>query len=316
MSGRVAPLYLPCFRYFSSSFRDQVKAPSSRWPVIVASRWMSRGFLGLGSCKWDLALARIWRTRCRDAVELLHTASSLLQQYGGMDATKTFEYKASFNETISRVLDNKLPTVISRACVGGRSSTLQAPNFTDTKPSQIQMDDFYTNPALLWSYVPFCVCHVAFVLIMNMKIYTRWWKTHAARIVSPGFETGNHYAFVDVALQDSIACGLTIGYDIAALVNVLLQISYFTSSKFDDFDSFDLITMMGLLFSLLLVIGALASASWPSDLGIVFNVSVIVSHGLSANVMLPDVDEESVPLHRTSWVLLSVPPYLPIRAPI
>lgn len=212
---------------------------------------------------------RIWRTRCRDAVELLHTASSLLQQYGGMDATKTFEYKASFNETISRVLDNKLPTVISRACVGGRSSTLQAPNFTDTKPSQIQMDDFYTNPALLWSYVPFCVCHVAFVLIMNMKIYTRWWKTHAARIVSPGFETGNHYAFVDVALQDSIACGLTIGYDIAALVNVLLQISYFTSSKFDDFDSFDLITMMGLLFSLLLVIGALASASWPSDLGIV-----------------------------------------------
>lgn len=46
-------------------------------------------------------------------------------------------------------------------------------------------------------------------------------------------------------------------------------------------------------------------------------MSVNVSHGLSANVMLPDVDEESVPLHhRNSWVLLSVPPYLPIRVPI
>lgn len=212
---------------------------------------------------------RISRTRCRDAVGLLHTASSLLQQYGGMDATKTVEYKASLNETISRVLDNKLPMVISRACVGGRPRTLQVPNLADTKLSQIQMDDFYNNPALLWSYVAFCVCHVAFVLIMNMKLYTRWWKTHAARIVSPGFETGSHYAFVDVALQDSIACGLTIGYDITALANVLLQISYFTSSKFDDFNSFDLITMTGLSFSLLLVVGALASASWPSDLGIV-----------------------------------------------
>ena len=213
---------------------------------------------------------RIWRTRCRDAVELLHTASSLLQQYGGMDGTKTVEYKASLNETISRVLDNKLPVVISRACVGGRPRRLQVPNFADTKRFQVQMDDFYNRPALVRAYVAFFVCHLAFVLIMHMKLYTRWWTTHATRLVSPRFAAGNHYAFADVALQDSIACGLTMGYDAASLVNVLLQVSYFTSSRFEDVDGFDLITVTGLSFSLLLVVGALVSASYPSHLGIVY----------------------------------------------
>lgn len=59
----------------------------------------------------------VWFTRCRDAVAVSHTASEFAQAYAGMDPTKTREFKASFNSTTRRVLDGKLPMLISRTCV-------------------------------------------------------------------------------------------------------------------------------------------------------------------------------------------------------
>ncbi|KAI4285565.1 MAG: hypothetical protein L6R35_004647 [Caloplaca aegaea] len=59
----------------------------------------------------------VWFTRCRDAVAVSHTASEFAQAYAGMDPTKTHEFKASFNSTTRRVLDDKLPMLISRTCV-------------------------------------------------------------------------------------------------------------------------------------------------------------------------------------------------------
>ena len=66
----------------------------------------------------EILLHRImWATRCQDAINMSHTASALARTYTSMDVTKTVEFKASFNRTITRVLDNKLPVLILRTCV-------------------------------------------------------------------------------------------------------------------------------------------------------------------------------------------------------
>ncbi|KAL8859423.1 MAG: hypothetical protein Q9178_004101 [Gyalolechia marmorata] len=206
----------------------------------------------------------MWLNRCRDAVEISHTASSLVKQFGGMDGTKTVEFKTSLNNTITRVLDDKLPMVISRACVSGRSRSLHSATVANPKVCQAQMD-FYAYPTLLWAYMVFALCHMSGIMIMQTKNYRPWWKTQATRIASPEkLEADSDRVLVDCTIQDSLASGLTMGYDMATLVNALLQISYWTSSNFDYFDGYDLLTIECLSFSVLLVAGALVSASWPS----------------------------------------------------
>ncbi|KAL8771176.1 MAG: hypothetical protein Q9209_003347 [Squamulea sp. 1 TL-2023] len=77
-------------------------------------------------------------------------------------------------------------------------------------------------------------------------------------------EVGDDGVLVESAIQDSIASGLIMGYDIATMVNCLLQIFYWTS-HITGFDGWDLLSMQGLLYSFLLVVGALATVAWPLD---------------------------------------------------
>ena len=42
-----------------------------------------------------------------------HTASTFVRAYTGLDPTKTLEAKASLNDSISLVLDEKLPELIA-----------------------------------------------------------------------------------------------------------------------------------------------------------------------------------------------------------
>ena len=127
------------------------------------------------------------------------------------------------------------------------------------------MDIFHLNSALQWAIEVFFGCHIICVVIMHTKVWKPWWNDQAARIASGEFEADSRRELPEVAFLDSVTCGLTMGYDIAVLLNILLHISYFTSSASRDFDPFDLLVTQGLLFSLVLVIGALASASWPSE---------------------------------------------------
>ncbi|KAI4277133.1 MAG: hypothetical protein LQ337_002006 [Flavoplaca oasis] len=193
----------------------------------------------------SLLYHRLLLARCQDAIDLSQSASSILERYGSMDGTKTAEFRASLKGTVTQVLDDKLPMVISRACN--------------------QMHIFHLNSALQWAIEVFFGCHIICVVIMHAKVWKPWWKDQAARIASGEFEEDSRRALTEVAFLDSMACGLTMGYEIAVSLNVLLHISYFTSSVSTDFDPFELLVIQGLLFSLLLVIGALASASWPSE---------------------------------------------------
>lgn len=59
----------------------------------------------------------VWFTRCRDAIAVSHSASEFARAYAGMDMTKTLDFQASFSSTTGRVLDDKLPMLISRTCV-------------------------------------------------------------------------------------------------------------------------------------------------------------------------------------------------------
>ncbi|KAL8722419.1 MAG: hypothetical protein Q9225_001098 [Loekoesia sp. 1 TL-2023] len=81
----------------------------------------------------------MWVTRCQDAIDMSHTASALARAYAGMDVTKTVEFKASLNSTVSRILDDKLPTFISRTC--------------------ISLDVFNASPVLDLAYMAFAACH-------------------------------------------------------------------------------------------------------------------------------------------------------------
>lgn len=46
-----------------------------------------------------------------------HTASAFAKTYAGTDVTRTVEFKTAFNTTLLRVLDDKLPALISQTCV-------------------------------------------------------------------------------------------------------------------------------------------------------------------------------------------------------
>ena len=81
----------------------------------------------------SLLYHRLLLARCRDAIDLSQSASSIIERYGSMDGTKTAEFRASLKGTVSQVLDDKLPMLISRACVSGRWGNLFVANFAHTK---------------------------------------------------------------------------------------------------------------------------------------------------------------------------------------
>lgn len=58
-----------------------------------------------------------WVIRCQDAIDMSHTASAFTRTYAGMDVTKAIDLKSFLNSTMTRVLDEKLPALISQACV-------------------------------------------------------------------------------------------------------------------------------------------------------------------------------------------------------
>ncbi|KAL8736261.1 MAG: hypothetical protein Q9166_000416 [cf. Caloplaca sp. 2 TL-2023] len=173
-------------------------------------------------------------------MDMSHSAAAFARTYGGMALTKTDQFKASLNSTITRALDDKLPIVISQAC--GNFEVLS------------------TRPVLQWAYMAFFVFHMITTVIIYFKTYRPWWTAHSAT-----HEADHACKFADGIIQDSVARGLTLGYDVAAIVNLLLQISYYSSSIIHGYDGFELLSTEGLLFTLLPAIGALGSVAWPSS---------------------------------------------------
>lgn len=75
--------------------------------------------LGAGVFGGILLHRLMWIIRCQDAIDMSHTASEFARAYAGMDVSKTVDFKASLNATVTRVLDDKLPNLIARTCVSG-----------------------------------------------------------------------------------------------------------------------------------------------------------------------------------------------------
>ncbi|KAL8854598.1 MAG: hypothetical protein Q9221_000633 [Calogaya cf. arnoldii] len=166
-----------------------------------------------------------------------------------MDGTRAAELKVSLNDTISRVLDDKLPKIISRAC-------------TD-------LDIFKRKTAPWLLFVAYTTFHLGFVTIMQIKILISWSTAEQAGIASGGSEADSHLPLVGVAFRNRIARGLTISWVIAVVISGVLQFPLVTIFHLFIFDEFDLLALTDLSFSLLLVVGALISVLWPSEDGAV-----------------------------------------------
>lgn len=67
-------------------------------------------------------------TRCEDAIDMSHTASFFARQYASLDASTTLEFKRALNRSVARVLDDKLPDLISHTCVGHHPCQLDFPS--------------------------------------------------------------------------------------------------------------------------------------------------------------------------------------------
>ncbi|KAL8799777.1 MAG: hypothetical protein Q9182_005643 [Xanthomendoza sp. 2 TL-2023] len=59
------------------------------------------------------------------------------------------------------------------------------------------------------------------------------------------------------AMQHSIAGGFTVGYDVASILNILLQICWWTS-MLEGWDALDVLSVEGLSLAFLPAMGALA----------------------------------------------------------
>ncbi|KAL8975086.1 MAG: hypothetical protein Q9197_000693 [Variospora fuerteventurae] len=195
----------------------------------------------------------VWFTRCQDAVAVSHTASELAQAYAGMDPTKTHEFKASFNSTTRRVLDDKLPMLISRTCDS--------------------LDVAHAHQALHWAFLAFFACYCISAAVFYIKAY----DIGQGVADTPEAESLCHKAGkMDGPGQDCIqipmANGYMNGYQAAAAVwsvlTVLVILDYSMSdsnvpgSWILDGDNFT--CLQGLLFSVLPALGALVSVSTAS----------------------------------------------------
>ncbi|KAL8688332.1 MAG: hypothetical protein Q9224_004908 [Gallowayella concinna] len=103
------------------------------------------------------------------------------------------------------------------------------------------------------------------MLLKTNYLYTPWWETLARMKVSSTM----HEADLDLevthqAMQHSIAGGFTVGYDVATMLNVILQICWWTPIL-QGWDALDVLSMEGFSLAFLPAMGALVSAAWTSN---------------------------------------------------
>ncbi|KAL8682210.1 MAG: hypothetical protein Q9186_001748 [Xanthomendoza sp. 1 TL-2023] len=120
------------------------------------------------------------------------------------------------------------------------------------------------SAALLILYLLLAAGVFGGVLLEHM-LYTPWWETLARMKVSSTM----HEADVDLevthqAMQHSIAGGFTVGYDVATILNVILQICWWTPIL-QGWDALDVLSIEGFSLAFLPAMGALVSAAWTSN---------------------------------------------------
>ncbi|KAL8835295.1 MAG: hypothetical protein Q9170_003381 [Blastenia crenularia] len=188
----------------------------------------------------------MWVSRCRDAIAMSHTASTLARTYAGMDVTKTIDFKASFNSTITRVLDEKLPPLISRTCAS----------------SLFHM----ASPAPKLVYMTFVACYELSIIFLYTKASlvgradsgtkTGWYEQQ---------EVDKDRDVEEANFQGLIDGGFRSGCEMATVVCFIMLYLSFSRTAFNVLGVFDLMNLKGVLFSMLPVIGVLSSAAWPLD---------------------------------------------------
>ncbi|KAL9600122.1 MAG: hypothetical protein Q9219_003378 [cf. Caloplaca sp. 3 TL-2023] len=187
----------------------------------------------------------LWVIRCQDAVDMSHTASKIAKVYASMDVTKTAEFKTSVNTTITQILDDKLPMFISRTCTS--------------------LDVFNASPPGYWAFMVFAACYGLSMPILYAQASSL--KEQEARKMADSWEEEGagvcNTAFAQA--QERIVSGFVIGCEVAATAWIaVLSLSLWTLI-FDNFDYLNLLSLEGLLFSLLPAMGALISLTLTSE---------------------------------------------------
>lgn len=132
--------------------------------------------------------------------------------------------------------------------------------------SQVDRYVFSADPVLGWAYLALSVCHFITSMIVWISFDPVWQETLGSmKDSSRKSEADDDGELAGSVAPNSIAGGLTTGYDAALLLNLVLWICYWTS-VLEGWDGLDLIAMEGFLVAFLPAIGALASAAWQSNL--------------------------------------------------
>lgn len=176
-----------------------------------------------------------------------HTASAFAKTYAGMDITKTIDFRSSLNSTMTRTLDEKLPALISRACAS--------------------LDVFKASPALRLAYM---IC----AAIYGLSVVVLYTQVSSLEDERPGIVNGSYandgvdrmHSADDGYIRESISVGFLIGCRVATVVWMFILSSLPWSSAYEGFDYTALISIEGLLFSMLPAIGILTSIAWPWNL--------------------------------------------------
>ncbi|KAL8944461.1 MAG: hypothetical protein Q9211_000558 [Gyalolechia sp. 1 TL-2023] len=190
----------------------------------------------------------VWVTRCQDAIEMSHTASRFARIYASMDVTKTVDFQLSLNRTVTRILDEKLPVLISRTCVS--------------------LDVFKASAALRLAYMTWIIIYGLSIAVFYTQVSCSN-DGHSGRETGYSLdeEVGGKCSAEEDYVQESISRGFEIGCRVATVVWILMLSSLPWSSAFEAFDYLTLLSLEGLLFSILPAMGILIS-SQRSDFSI------------------------------------------------
>ncbi|KAL8944102.1 MAG: hypothetical protein Q9216_000693 [Gyalolechia sp. 2 TL-2023] len=202
-------------------------------------------FLAAGIFGGTLLYHIVWVTRCRDAIDMSHTASQFAKTYAGMDVTKAVDFKLSLNSTMTRVLDEELPMLISRTC--------------------FSLDVFNASPALRFAYMIFVALYGLSIVVFYTQVSCST-EQHAGTGSSYSLdeEVDRNGSTEDGYVQEMMCGGFVIGCKVATVVWILVLSSFpWSSAAFDGYDCLALLSLEGFLFSMLPAMGGLISVAWP-----------------------------------------------------
>lgn len=128
------------------------------------------------------------------------------------------------------------------------------------------MNVYNQNPALVWAYFAFWLCHS----VALRSLYKIAWRPEftTSRENSKIGETDDEHTPDHRYIQNSIATGFAMGYDLALLVCTILMLVYLWNFAFDVTDVSGILSCLsleGFLVSLLPAIGALVSVAWSPN---------------------------------------------------